>query len=155
MPPFLHLLPNAWFFLGGFHRHRRILRRILRRRASGVEVSFLRKPLMGSSGRNLFRGPLSGPSNPVIPYPVVRLTFKAPVPDRRVERNRLAVKNELPIRGTERRNDAGCIPGSTAQGRATQTRRNSRLRQEPEAWSADRAHGASAEPWPARETAWA
>src|SRR5271170_1027523 len=105
MPPFLHLLPNAWFFLGGFHRHRRILRRILRRRASGVEVSFLRKPLMGSSGRNLFRGPLSGPSNPVIPYPVVRLTFKAPVPDRRVERNRLAVKNELPIRGTERRND--------------------------------------------------
>ena len=34
MPPFLHLLPNAWFFLGGFHRHRRILRRTLRRRAN-------------------------------------------------------------------------------------------------------------------------
>src|ERR1035441_9707527 len=62
---------------------------------------------------NLFFGPWICPSNSVAPYPIVRLAFEAPVADRGIQRNRLAVKNELPIRGAERSNDFSSASAAT------------------------------------------
>src|SRR5260370_10859306 len=112
-PPLLELLPQARFRLDAFRYLWGIPRRPIGRRASGVEIPRLRKPIISSSSCYLFPGPLLRPFDCAASYPVVRLTFEAPVPDRWVQRNRLAVTNELPIRGAQRSNDFFATPAAT------------------------------------------
>ena len=87
------------------HCPRRIPVHAIVRLVSAAEIPILRRPIMRPPGGNLLWRPANRPPDLAFPYPIVRLACEAPVPDRGVERNRLAVKNELPISGTERGND--------------------------------------------------
>lgn len=83
-------------------------RGLRRARAGGLRLT----GEMSRSG-DLRRRPLRCPLDPVSPDPVVGLAGKAPVANRREQRDGFAIKAELPISGRERRHDA-----STASARA-------------------------------------
>jgi hypothetical protein len=66
--------------------------------SSGSEISLFHKPIMSSANSDLLFRPLSCPLHFIVSYPVMRLARKAPVPDRRLERNGLAIEDKFPVR---------------------------------------------------------
>ena len=58
---------------------------------------------MPPAALDLLAGPLHSPFDAVVSYPVVGLAAETPVANRGVERDRLAIKNQFPIRGPYRR----------------------------------------------------
>src|SRR5260370_10594587 len=80
-----------------------VLRWRVARGLGAPEVFLFGRLITRPAAINLFLRPFRSPPDAVVPYPVVRLARQAPVANRGVQRNRLAVKNEFPVRGSNRR----------------------------------------------------
>ena len=62
--------------------------------------------------------PVLRPYGPVGPDPIVRPAREAPIADRGIERDRLAVENEHPVRGAQRRHHfLSAAAGALVNGR--------------------------------------
>lgn len=76
------------------------------------EMLLLVQPIICSSALNLLTRPLTGPLHSVPTYPIMRLARKVPVSDRRIERDRFAVKDQLPIGRSQRCDDLVSTPAT-------------------------------------------
>src|SRR5438552_1316234 len=79
--------------------------------ASGdFKIALLGVVIVAPSTFDLHARPFRSPFDAVVSYPVVGLTGKAPVADGGVERDRLAIEHQRPVRGPYRRYDL--VPAS-------------------------------------------
>ena len=97
-PELLQRLPETISRFGSWRG-----RNVFRNRLNLTEVRLFCLAITRTSTRNLFLRPARSASDAVISNPVVRLTRKTPVAYRWVERDCLAIKNEFPVRGPDRR----------------------------------------------------
>ena len=89
-----------------------------------AERTLLLQRVVSTPALDLLFGPLRSPFNAVASYPIVGLAGKTPVADRWVERDRLAIKKQCPIRGPYRRYNLIPAPAKAQMRRSSEAYRN-------------------------------